>query len=68
MEKAELWESKKIVVQVEKSKEIATQTKKSSKWKGLKTIFNPFTSNLILDLVEEEIKVTVVQTMVEETN
>jgi hypothetical protein len=51
----------KIVVQTKKSKKIIVQVEKSSKWKGLRTIFNPYTSYQVLKFVEEEIEVMVVQ-------
>ncbi len=44
------------------------QVKKSTKWKGLKTIFSPSNSYQVLDHVEEKVKVTTTQTIVEETN
>ncbi len=60
-------EAKEIVVKIEKFKEIATQAEKSSKWKGLRTMFSPFTSYQVLDFVEEELEVMVAQMTIEKT-
>jgi hypothetical protein len=46
-------EAKKLNVQAKKSKEIIVQVDKSSKWKGLRTIFSPFTSYHVFDFVEK---------------
>jgi hypothetical protein len=43
-----------------KSKEIAVHADKYSQWKGLRTIFSPFTSYQVLDYVEEKIEVMIV--------
>jgi hypothetical protein len=51
----------------EEAKEIDVQAKKSSKWKGLRTIFSPSTSYQVFDFVEEEIEVTIVQMTTEKT-
>ncbi len=50
----------------EEAKEIVAQAKKSSKWKGLRTIFSP-TSYQVLDFVEEELKVTIAQMTTKKT-
>jgi hypothetical protein len=60
-------EAKKIVAQAKKSKEIVVQIEKSSKSKGLRTIFSPIISYQVLDYVEEEIELMVMQMMIEKT-
>ncbi len=47
----------------EDAKEIVVQVKTFYKWKGLRTIFSPSTNYQVLNFVEEEIKVTIAQTM-----
>ncbi len=42
--------------------------KKSTKWKGLRTIFNPSNSYQVLHSIEEEVEVTIAKTMAKETN
>ncbi len=37
----------------EEAKRTVAQVKKSSKWKGLRTIFSPSTSYQVLDSIEE---------------
>jgi hypothetical protein len=44
---------KKKDVQAKKFKEIIVQANKSSKWKGLRTIFSPFISYHEFDYVEK---------------
>ncbi len=67
MKKAKSWGSKTKTTQADKSKNIVVQAEKSSKWKGLKTIFSPSTSYQVLDSIEEEIEVTVAQMTTKKT-
>lgn len=53
-------EAKEIVAQAKKFKEIVVHVEKSFIWKGLRTNFNPSPSQHVLDLLEEEIEITIV--------
>ncbi len=61
-------EVKKNIVQAKKSKEIATQAQKSTKWKGLRTIFSPSNIYHVPHPIEENIKITLAQTTSKKTN